>query len=433
VLIGTLLMLMVPHLAGATTDPGGPRNAYQMGLTGVAVAMMIVGVGVIVVTPGHPVAALLRLVVVAGAGLGLVVLRRRARPGLVAVILAALGAAAGVSGAAIAVPHMLTDGLSVRAAGSAVAAVGGLLALGCATVMFVRTVSGWRRLLALPVIVVVGYLGYLPLGMAVYATNPPRVALGSATPDVYGLTYRDVSFASADGVLLSGWYIPSANQAALVLLPGSGSTRSSVLNHAVVLARHGYGILLFDPRGHGRSGGRAMDFGWFGEQDITAAVTYLRQQPKLDPDRIGVLGLSMGGEEAIGALAADRRIRAAVAEGATHRVLADKAWLPEVYGIRGRIQLGVDAVAYGLADLFTGAHPPMSLGDAVVAAAPRPVLLIAGGDALDEENADTRIAARSPATVHLWVVPHAGHVAALSVSPAEWDAHVTEFLAVALA
>jgi uncharacterized protein len=42
-----------------------------------------------------------------------------------------------------------------------------------------------------------------------------------------------------------------------------------------VLARHGYGVLLFDARGHGRSEGRAMDFGWFGDLDVSAAVSFL--------------------------------------------------------------------------------------------------------------------------------------------------------------
>ena len=110
------------------------------------------------------------------------------------------------------------------------------------------------------------------------------------------------------------------NHAAVVLLHGAGSTRSSVLDHAVVLANHGYGVLLFDARGHGRSGGRAMDFGWYGDKDVTAAVSFLQTRPDVDDDLIAAVGLSMGGEEAIGAAASDRRIRAVVAEGATHRV-----------------------------------------------------------------------------------------------------------------
>jgi hypothetical protein len=45
-----------------------------------------------------------------------------------------------------------------------------------------------------------------------------------------------------------------------------------------------------------------MDFGWWGGRDVTAAVSYTTRQP----GEIGVLGLSMGGEQAIAALGSDR-------------------------------------------------------------------------------------------------------------------------------
>ena len=67
---------------------------------------------------------------------------------------------------------------------------------------------------------------------------------------------------------------PTRRVVALVLLAGSGSGRDTLLDHAVVLARHGYGALLLDNRGHGRSGGVGMDVGWFGTIDV--AVPKLR-------------------------------------------------------------------------------------------------------------------------------------------------------------
>ena len=73
---------------------------------------------------------------------------------------------------------------------------------------------------------------------------------------------------------LSGWYVPSRNGAAVVLLHGAGSTRSAVLPHAVVLADDGFGVLLYDARGHGRSQGRAMDFGWYGDLGVAAAQVW---------------------------------------------------------------------------------------------------------------------------------------------------------------
>ena len=135
---------------------------------------------------------------------------------------------------------------------------------------------------------------------------------------------------------LAGWYVPSANGAAVVLLHGAGSTRSDVLPQAAVLARAGFGVLLVDARGHGGSGGRAMDFGWHGDADIAAATDYLAARPDVDADRIGAVGMSMGGEEAIGATATNRLLRAVVAEGATARTAADEAWLSDRYGTAGR-------------------------------------------------------------------------------------------------
>ena len=36
----------------------------------------------------------------------------------------------------------------------------------------------------------------------------------------WGLDYTDVEFATADGAMLSGWYLPSSNGAAIALLHG---------------------------------------------------------------------------------------------------------------------------------------------------------------------------------------------------------------------
>jgi dienelactone hydrolase len=297
----------------------------------------------------------------------------------------------------------------------------------------VRSTPRWRRLFVVPALLFASYATVWSLGQAIAATNVPRTSVDSTTPADLNLEYRDVEFRTDDGVRLSGWYIPSSNRAAVVMLHGAGSTRSGVLDHAVVLARHGYGVLLFDARGHGRSDGRAMDFGWYGEVDVTAAVSFLQEQPDVDHSRIAAVGMSMGGEEAIGAAAGDVRIRAVVAEGATNRVSADRAWLSDQYGWRGVIQEGVEWLLYNTADVLTAAEPPRALRDAVADLAPRPVLLIAGGGVAEEGHASRYIQAASPATVDVWVVPETGHTAALDTHPAEWDARVTTFLDDALA
>ena len=54
----------------------------------------------------------------------------------------------------------------------------------------------------------------------------------------------------------------------MISFPG----RASSQKRAKLLARHGYGVLLFDRRGEGESEGDPNIFGWEGERDIHAAV-----------------------------------------------------------------------------------------------------------------------------------------------------------------
>jgi fermentation-respiration switch protein FrsA (DUF1100 family) len=169
-----------------------------------------------------------------------------------------------------------------------------------------------------------------------------------------------------------------------------------------------------------------MNLGWYGDRDVAGALDWLQQRPDVDPGRIGALGESMGGEEALGALAADGRLRAVVGEGATNRVSGDLSWLSEVYGVRGWFQERINWVTTTLTDFLTAARRPITLRSAV-AAAPRPVLLIAAGQVEDEAKAAEAIRQGSPGTVAVWVVPGAGHTGGLRAEPAEWERRVVSF------
>ena len=237
-----------------------------------------------------------------------------------------------------------------------------------------------------------------------------------------------VRFAASDGADLFAWYIPSNNGANIVLRHGSGSTGASVLNQAAVLARHGYGILITDARGHGNSRGRAMDFGWYGDLDIDAAVSFLVRQPAVDVRRIALVGLSMGGEEAIGAAGQDSRIAAVVAEGATGRTFSDKSWFPEKFGFRGRVQFSFEYLEYGLAGFLSGAPQPKSLAESAHLFEPSPVLLITAGKVEDELLSAGNIQKGSPSNVTIWNIPEAGHTQGLIVKPEEWENRVIAFL-----
>ena len=346
-------------------------------------------------------------------------------------VLVAIGVVASPAALTIGLKYWTRTGISTRAAGGVVASLGALVLLGLGGWLVLRAARWWGRLLSVPTVALLGFFVAMPVVGAVYATNLPRPALGTQTPADRGLAYRDVSFLTSDGVSLSGWYIASTNRAAVALLHGASETRSNVLGQAVVLAHHGYGVLLFDARGHGRSGGRAMDFGWYGDRDVAAAVRWLQSRADVDPSRIGAVGMSMGGEEAVGALPAVPGLRAVVGEGVTGRVAGDHAWLSDRYGVQGSVTQWSHDVTYGIAGLLTDASEPATLR-AAVAAAHRPVLLIAAGTVKDEGYADAYVRGGSPGTVQVWVVPGAFHTSGLRTAPAQWEQHVITFLDQAL-
>jgi dienelactone hydrolase len=407
------------------------RTEERMWIRAARAGVLTSGAGLVVLVArdGSPGWQVVRTLLVVGLVAGSDRVLRRVGDRAAALVAVVVGVLCAPVGVGIAVPH-------VAKAGDPVVAIAGLAVLGGSLVALVAGATGlWattRRRWRAPVevaVVMTAILSLWTVGQATAATNVPATELGSRTPAEAGIAYRDVTFRTADGVVLSGWYVPSRNGAAVVLAHGAGSTRSSVLDHAIVLAAHGYGALLFDARGHGRSDGRAMDFGWCGDLDIGGAVSFVAAQPDVDERRIAAVGLSMGGEEALGAAASDTRIAAVVAEGATGRTAADKAWLSQVHGWRGQVQEVIEHLLYEATDLLTDARPPITLRRAVTAAAPRPVFLIAAGTIENEVDSARAIESGSPQSVQHWIVPGAGHTDGLDRRPGEWERRVTAFLA----
>jgi len=357
---------------------------------------------------------------------GLALTRHRSRWWPFAAVLA--GSLALATGGVVGGRDLAAGGWPLRAAAALLLAAAGLgLVVAGSADAVARVRPGWRRVAVVPAIVLAVALVAFVVGPPVAATNVPRVADGPRTPADLGIAAEEVRLPTADGVELAAWWVPSPNGAAVVLRHGAGSTRDDVLAQLAVLARAGFGVLATDARGHGDSGGRAMDFGWYGDLDVDAALTWLSRRPGVDADRLGLVGLSMGGEEAVG-MAADPRVRAVVAEGVTGRSDADKGWL-EAYGVRGRVQQGIEWLQTRVTDLLTAASPPRPLDDAV-AASDIPVLLVTA-DLVDEERAATRLQRVAPDRVDVWVVDGAAHTGGLPAQPDEWEARVVGFLAAA--
>lgn len=347
----------------------------------------------------------------------------RASRGLLLIGAGAVVASAGVGLA----PHLLGGSLTTMSVSAVAALLAGICALGAGARSLLRDrprlmqlAGGAATLLLLAITVSI-------IAPAVAATSVPPTEV-AATPAALGLAHESVVLTTTDGVELAAWYVHGTNGAGLVVMHGAGSTRSDVLDQAEVLVVGGYSVVLIDARGHGESRGKAMDFGWFGDLDIAAGTAFLASRPEIDDDRIGVVGLSMGAEEAIGAAASDPLIRAVVAEGATGRAASDKEWFSEAYGWRGWLQERLEHLQYSVTDLLTDASPPISLRSAVSEAAETEFLLIAAGNVADEGRAASYIRSGAIDRVTVWVVDGADHTSGLDARPDEWRRRVLGFL-----
>jgi len=82
---------------------------------------------------------------------------------------------------------------------------------------------------------------------------------------------------------------------------------------ARLLAANGIAALRFDFRGSGESEGEFEQMTVSGEiTDALAALDFLRKQPEIDPNRIGLIGLSLGGCVAACAAARDGNVKTLV-------------------------------------------------------------------------------------------------------------------------
>jgi len=123
--------------------------------------------------------------------------------------------------------------------------------------------------------------------------------------------------------LMAGWLYPSAKYTAtnpgpaLVLAHGLGGTKELRLDvFADKFNQLGYTCLVFDYRCNGDSTGLPRGLIDFAEQqkDWDTALAWVRDQPNVDPERVGIFGTSFGGGHVIQVGARDRRIKAVIAQ-----------------------------------------------------------------------------------------------------------------------
>ncbi|WP_102124730.1 alpha/beta hydrolase [Deinococcus planocerae] len=241
----------------------------------------------------------------------------------------------------------------------------------------------------------------------------PRRTHAAHSPDHLGVTsWEDVSFTTADGVPLRGWFVPpasGADGATVVCAHGTGGHRGHLLLHAAALHREGYGVLLFDLRAHGESGGRVSGLGLHEERDVLAALEHVRTRPDVDPGRVALLGHSMGGAAVLRAAARTPHARAVVSVASAASLASNVA-----SGVRAFTRLPVPALApliVWVAERRVGARMrDMRPVDDVARLQDRPLLLIHGDADRVVGIENGRRLREAHGSARLLEIPGAGHL-----------------------
>ena len=126
------------------------------------------------------------------------------------------------------------------------------------------------------------------------------------TPDKDDLNYEDVAFASADGTMLTGWFIPATYEPRGTVIHLHGNTRNMTSHYRYVgwIADEGFNVFVFDYRGYGQSAGTPDRKGIY--EDCVAAVRYVQQRDDVNPEKVIVIGQSLGAANAIAVLGREK-------------------------------------------------------------------------------------------------------------------------------
>jgi uncharacterized protein len=336
-----------------------------------------------------------------------IVMFPRLRPGLRAAVAFTFGVLALINGA-MHVHDVNLTGIAAAAAGVVLVSLG----------VVITWRGGWKaRVVAVPAGFVAGLFVLGPMAMGIVATHKWREPVGPP-PSAH---YEDVRFEASDGLDLAGWYRPSRNGAAVLVVHGGSSDRKGSVAHARLLARHGFGVLLYDARGRGESDGLENNYGWDWSKDIAGALSFLKGRADVDPDRIGALGLSTGAD-ALLAVAPERRdIAAVVADGAAAGSYED--W----HRLRGNDLGAVPGwVMFSTIRVLSGDPPSRPIQDQIRRIT-SPTLLISAGTAEEHEFNVLYDEAAAGGPVEHWSLPAANHTRAIREEPEQYERRITVF------
>jgi dienelactone hydrolase len=272
-----------------------------------------------------------------------------------------------------------------------------------------------------------------PYAFVIADTRPDPHPVCCETPLDYGAqTYENVRIQVGDGVTLAGWYVPprQAPGPVIVVLHGSQGDRRDGAWHARQLIQAGYGVLMYDQRALGESGGKTVSYGWLDGPDLLSALDYLGSRPEVDPERIGAVGLSLGGYIVLNAAYQEPDRFAAVWLDGIHAQRMED--FPEAQNEGEKFAILINAMIFRMMEFRLSRGAPPAFTQILSEMNHPPIMIVAGGLNDFERRVSQKYAKVIQPNTRIWLIENAQHVGGPAVVPDEYRQRMLEFFQDAL-
>ncbi len=243
---------------------------------------------------------------------------------------------------------------------------------------------------------------------------PQRVQFDA--PERYGIKYQVENFTAADGTALNAWFFPALDKAGnpdagkaratVLFLHGNAENISTHFRNIAWLPAEGFNVLAFDYRGYGASEGLPSLPGM--QLDIDAAMRHLLAHEGVDPQRIVILGQSLGGALAI------HYVAHSAYRANMRAVVIDSSFYD--YRQISREKMAGSILTWPLQWLpWLAIDNDYSPADSIAEISPIPLLLIRGDqDEVVPPHHSQELFDHAREPKELWTVPGVGHTQAFS-------------------
>ncbi|MGD0227368.1 MAG: prolyl oligopeptidase family serine peptidase [Terriglobia bacterium] len=173
-----------------------------------------------------------------------------------------------------------------------------------------------RLFLGVLIFLVVVLVGLAGVGAALtYYVTTANSSQEAVNPQSYLLnSYFSLNFTDRHGGEHEGWLLLGLRRAPVIILcHGYDSNRSDLLSLGTILRDNHFNVYLFNFHGP-KAKERTSNLGPRQASDLMAAIETLTKQPDINPNRVGLFGMSVGGYAALVAGEVNPKVRALVVD-----------------------------------------------------------------------------------------------------------------------